>query len=56
MKNAKEIYHIDRIVALVKRAKDGEKVFPDNIDVVTGGFPCQDYAESKVISRKSATY
>ena len=28
MKNAKEIYHIDSIVDLVKRAKDGEKVFP----------------------------
>ena len=26
------------------------------IDLITGGFPCQDYAESKVISRKSATY
>lgn len=46
MKNAKEIYHIDSIVDLVKRAKDGEKVFPDNIDVVTGGFPCQDFSIS----------
>ena len=46
MKNAKEIYHIDSIVNLVKRAKDGEKVFPDNIDVVTGGFPCQDFSIS----------
>lgn len=42
--NANDIYHIDSIVDLVKRAKNGEKVFPDNIDVVTGGFPCQDFS------------
>ena len=39
-----EIYHIDSIVDLVKRAQAGEKVFPDNIDIVTGGFPCQDFS------------
>lgn len=45
-RNAKadEIYHIDSIVDLVKRAKNGERVFPDDIDVVTGGFPCQDFS------------
>ena len=37
--NANEIYHIDSIVDLVKRAQAGEKVFPDNINIVTGGFP-----------------
>ena len=42
--NANDIYHIDSIVDLVKRAKLGEKVFPENIDVVTGGFPCQDFS------------
>ena len=42
--NANEIYHLDSIVDLVKRARAGEKVFPDNIDVVTGGFPCQDFS------------
>ena len=42
--NADEIYHLDSVVDLVKRAKDGEKVFPDDIDVVTGGFPCQDFS------------
>lgn len=42
--NANEIYHIESIVDLVKRAKSGEKVFPENIDVVTGGFPCQDFS------------
>ena len=39
-----DIYHLDSVVDLVKRAKDGEKVFPENIDIVTGGFPCQDFS------------
>lgn len=38
------IYHVESIVDLVKRAKEGEKIFPDNVDVVTGGFPCQDFS------------
>lgn len=42
--NANDIYHIDSIVDLVKRAQNGEKVFPDDIDIVTGGFPCQDFS------------
>lgn len=42
--NANEIYHLDSIVDLVKRARAGEKVFPDDIDIVTGGFPCQDFS------------
>ena len=42
--NANEIYHLESIVDLVKRAKDGEKVFPESIDIVTGGFPCQDFS------------
>lgn len=42
--DAQNIYHIDSIVDLVKRAKQGEKIFPDDIDVVTGGFPCQDFS------------
>ncbi len=42
--NANDIYHLDSIVDLVKRAKAGEKVFPDGIDIVTGGFPCQDFS------------
>ncbi|CAM3155401.1 DNA cytosine methyltransferase [Streptobacillus ratti] len=44
--NANEIYHVDSIVNLVKRAYSGEKVFPDNIDIVIGGFPCQDFSMS----------
>jgi len=31
------------IVDLVKKAKV-ENVFPENIDIVTGGFPCQDFS------------
>lgn len=42
--NANEIYRIESIVDLVKQAKAGEKVFPDKIDIVTGGFPCQDFS------------
>ena len=41
----KEIYHVESIVDLVKAQKDGQKVvFPPNISVVTGGFPCQDFS------------
>src|SRR5690606_29398516 len=43
-KNPDDIYHLESIVDLVKRAKEGEKVIPDNIDIVTGGFPCQDFS------------
>lgn len=42
--NANDIYHLDSIVDLVKRAKAGEKIFPDDVDIVTGGFPCQDFS------------
>jgi DNA (cytosine-5)-methyltransferase 1 len=42
--NANEIYHIESIVDLVKKAQAGENVFPENIDIVTGGFPCQDFS------------
>ncbi len=43
-KNANDIYHVQSIVDLVKQANNGEKIFPDNIDIVTGGFPCQDFS------------
>lgn len=42
--NANDIYHLGSIVDLVKRAKAGEKIFPGNVDIVTGGFPCQDFS------------
>ena len=41
---ANEVYRLDSIVDLVKRAKSGEDVFPKDIDIVTGGFPCQDFS------------
>lgn len=39
-----EIYHNTSIVDLVKEHLAGEDVFPKDIDVVTGGFPCQDFS------------
>ena len=39
------VYCLDSIVDLVKLHQRNQiKVFPDNIDVVTGGFPCQDFS------------
>lgn len=38
-----KIYHEGSIVDYVKTHRNGEKVFPDNVDIVTGGFPCQDF-------------
>ena len=38
-------YYLDSIVDLVKLNKEnGIPVFPKNIDIVTGGFPCQDFS------------
>lgn len=42
--NADCIYHLDSVVNLVKEAKSGKPVFPSDIDIVTGGFPCQDFS------------
>ncbi|MDT3386964.1 MAG: DNA cytosine methyltransferase [Bacteroidota bacterium] len=39
-----EIYHFGSIVDYVKRYHSGIKEFPDCIDIVTGGFPCQDFS------------
>lgn len=38
------MFHTASIVDLVKGHKQGVKVFPDHVDVVTGGFPCQDFS------------
>ena len=40
----KNVYCLDSIVNLVKEHKNGKNIFPNNIDVVTGGFPCQDFS------------
>lgn len=43
-RNVDGVYHLGSIVDLVNRAKAGEQVFPKDIDVVTGGFPCNDFS------------
>ena len=42
----RSIYHLNSIVDLVKDYRTGVNVFPDKTDVVTGGFPCQDFSLS----------
>lgn len=39
-----EIFHLSSVVDLVKMHQQGYDVFPNDIDVVTGGFPCQDFS------------
>jgi len=41
---APETFHIESIVNLVKLYNQGEFQFPEGIDIVTGGFPCQDFS------------
>lgn len=43
-KKINDLYHIESIVDLVKQHNRGNDVFPKNIDIVTGGFPCQDFS------------
>jgi DNA (cytosine-5)-methyltransferase 1 len=37
----KEIYHVKSIVDIIKSERE---IIPQNIDVVIGGFPCQDFS------------
>ena len=37
-------YRFGSIVDYVKRHQAGEVVFPASVDIVTGGFPCQDFS------------
>ena len=39
-----EIYHFGSIVDYVNSHRQGVRAFPENVDVVTGGFPCQDFS------------
>jgi DNA (cytosine-5)-methyltransferase 1 len=38
------VFHLDSIVDLVKNSELGKFSFPSNVDIVTGGFPCQDFS------------
>lgn len=39
------LYYLDSIVDLVKLQKENKiNIFPSNVDIVTGGFPCQDFS------------
>lgn len=44
--DAGDLYCVESVVELVKRARNGEDVFPHDIDIVAGGFPCQDFSLS----------
>lgn len=39
-----DTFALESIVELVKNHRGGLSVFPSDIDVVTGGFPCQDFS------------
>ena len=41
--NAEDFYK-ESIVDLVKMYRSGVNVYPKDVDVVTGGFPCQDFS------------
>lgn len=42
-----ENYYLDSIVDLVKLQKEEKRnIFPEKVDVVIGGFPCQDFSVS----------
>lgn len=42
--HSQEVFRTQSVVELVKLHRAGENVFPKDIDVVTGGFPCQDFS------------
>lgn len=39
-----ETYRFGSVVDYVKEHLSGKKMFPENVDIVTGGFPCQDFS------------
>ncbi len=39
-----DVFHYASIVDLVKMQRSGADIFPTDIDIVTGGFPCQDFS------------
>lgn len=41
------IFKVGSIVDIVKEYKNGKRyIFPENVEIVTGGFPCQDFSVS----------
>lgn len=44
--NSVDDFYKESIVDLVKMYRNGVNVFPERVDVVTGGFPCQDFSLS----------
>lgn len=42
--HSSNIFHSESIVSLVKLHESGVEVFPKDVDIVTGGFPCQDFS------------
>lgn len=42
--HSRNIFRTESIVDLVKKHQQGDNVFPKRVDVVTGGFPCQDFS------------
>ena len=44
--SSKDVFRRESVVDLVKKAEAGEFAFPEGIDVVTGGFPCQDFSHA----------
>lgn len=42
--SSENVFRLGSIVDLVKNYSKGEFVFDSNIDIVTGGFPCQDFS------------
>ena len=43
-RDVRGIYRLESVVDLVRAHRAGENVFPENVDVVTGGFPCNDFS------------
>ena len=43
-KGLNNIYTVGSIVEIVKLCKENKYSFPQEVDIVTGGFPCQDFS------------
>ncbi len=41
---AKDAFHLGSIVEIVENQKNGVFGFPSKVEIVTGGFPCQDFS------------